>query len=153
MRYHFDKSVRKGSSPLSRLANVLSRIQPFFKKSVSRSAVLSPDQRERLVQKFEEIVGETLDGVSRERGVLTVKEEFLPEREMFDQDDVTLRVRLESMEEEIQYFVSLGLNTIERLYLTNRLGEELYFKYRRVLRFLPRFHGGLIRLYEKSSRN
>ena len=153
MRYHFDKSVRKGSSPLSRLTNVLSRIQPFFKKSVSRSAVLSPDQRERLVQKFEEIVGETLDGVSRERGVLTVKEEFLPEREMFDQDDVTLRVRLESMEEEIQYFVSLGLNTIERLYLTNRLGEVLYFKYRRVLRFLPRFHGELIRLYEKSSRN
>ena len=140
-------------SSLSQMGTVLSRVQPQFVKTVNQSPVFSPDQRKRLVDRFGQIVNETIDGVNRERGIVTVNEDHLPDKVLFSQDDITMKVRLEGLEDDVQYFVSLGLNTIERLYLTNRLSEDLYFKYRRLLRFLPQFHGELVRLYEESSRD
>jgi hypothetical protein len=105
-----------------------------------------------MVDRFGQVVDETLEAANREREIRKVNEELLPDKVLFSQDDITMKVRLEGLEDDVQYFVSLGLNTIERLYLTNRLPEDLYFKYRRLLRFLPQFHGELVKLYEDAVR-
>lgn len=105
-----------------------------------------------MVDRFGQITEEVLDGVSREKGMLGLREALSPDLETFRRDDISVQVKFESLEDEVQYFVSLGLNIIEKLYLTNRISEDLYFKYRTVLRFIPKFHGDLLTLWEKSRK-
>lgn len=105
-----------------------------------------------MVDRYSQLTEDVHDGMSREKGVLRLKEDFLPDLETFREDDISLQVKFESVEEEVQYFVSLGLNIIEKLYLTNRISENLYFKYRTLLRFLPKFHGDLLSIWEKSRK-
>jgi hypothetical protein len=105
-----------------------------------------------MVDRLGQITEEVLDGVSREKEVVKLKEDVSPDLETFKEDDIALQVKFESLEEEVQYFVSLGLNIIEKLYLTNRLSEDLYFKYRTILRFIPKFHGDLLTLWERSRK-
>lgn len=153
MRYKTPERPRRRPSSLSKVGTVLTRLQPHFVETVNQSSVYSPDQRKKLVDRYRQIVDDTLDGVSRQKGVVTVKEEVTPDLSTFREDDVSLQVKLEGLEDEVQFFVSLGLNTIEKLYLTNRIPEDLYFKYRRLLRFIPKFHGELIGLWEMSRKS
>ena len=150
MKYRSPKKSRGPRSSLSKVGEVLTRLQPHFIHSVNNSPVYSPDQRKKIVDRFSQVTAEVKDGVSREKGVVTLKEDLSSDLETFREDDISLQIKFENLEDEVQYFVSLGLNIIEKLYLTNRLSEEVYFKYRRLLRFIPKFHGDLIGLWEKS---
>lgn len=105
-----------------------------------------------MVDRFGQITEEVLEGVSRETGLVGLKEDQSLDRNTFREDDISIQVKFEGLEDDVQYFVSLGLNLIEKLYLTNRISEELYFKYRTVLRFLPQFHGELLTLWERSRK-
>jgi hypothetical protein len=151
MRYKSPEGPRRRHTTLSKVGMVLTRLQPYFVQTVNQSSVYSPDQRKKMVNRYRQIVEETLDGVSREKGIVTVQEGV--DLSLFRHDDIKLQVKLEGLEDEVQYFVSLGLNIIEKLYLTNRMSEDLYFKYRRLLRFIPKFHGDLIGLWEKSRKS
>jgi hypothetical protein len=105
-----------------------------------------------MLDRYSQITEEVMDGVSRESVVVRLKEDLAPDLPTFREDDISLQVKFEKLEDEVQYFVSLGLNIIEKLYLTNRLSEDLYFKYRTILRFIPKFHGDLLTLWEKSRK-
>lgn len=153
MKYRSQIKSRGPQTSLSKVGVVLTRLQPHFVQSVNQSPVYSPDQRKKMGDRFGQITEEVLDGVSREKGVVTVKEDLNPDLQTFREDDISLQIKFENLEDEVQYFVSLGLNIIEKLYLTNRLSEEVYFKYRRLLRFIPKFHGDLIGLWEKSRKS
>ena len=152
MKYRSPKKSRGPRTSLSKVGNVLTRLEPHFVQSVNQSPVYSPDQKKKMVDRFGQITEEVLDGVSREKGVLGLREDLSPDLETFRKDDISVQVKFESLEDEVQYFVSLGLNIIEKLYLTNRISEDLYFKYRTVLRFIPRFHSDLLTLWEKSRK-
>ena len=143
---------RRTPSSLSKVGKMLTQLQPHFVDSVNRSSVFSPDQKKRMVGRYEQTLSDTLDGVSRQNGIVTENTEILPDLPTFKEGDIPLQVKLEGLEDEVQYFVSLGLNIIEKLYLTNRISDDLYFKYRRLLRFIPKFHGDLIGMLEKSRK-
>jgi hypothetical protein len=151
VRYRFEKNRSGKRSRLSLIGQVLSRVRPVFVKVTHGSLVFSEDHREKLVRLYDQILEMVLEGVSREEKVGRVSENTIPDLSTFREDEVTVLVRLERLQDEVQYFVSLGLVTVEKLYLTNRLSEDLYFKYRRLLRFLPRFHGMLINVSQGSS--
>jgi hypothetical protein len=106
-----------------------------------------------MLDRYSQITEEVQDGVSRERGMVGLKEDLSPDLQTFREDDISIQTKFENLEDEVQYFVSLGLNIIEKLYLTDRISEELYFKYRTVLRFIPKFHGDLLTLWEKSRKS
>jgi len=80
------------------------------------------------------------------------KENHSPDLPTFREEDISLQGKFEKIEDDVQYFASLGLSIIEKLYLTNRLSEVLYFKYRTILRFIPKFHGDLLAVWEKSRK-
>jgi len=152
MKYRSSRQTPRPRTSLSKVGVVLSRLQPHFVQSVNQSPVYSPDQRKKMVDRFSQITEEVMDGVSRESVVVRLKEDLAPDLPTFREDDISLQVKFEKLEDEVQYFVSLGLNIIEKLYLTNRLSEDLYFKYRTILRFIPKFHGDLLTLWEKSRK-
>ena len=144
---------QKVNGRLGKLVGVFSKIEPYFVRSVLSTPVFSKKDKTQLVKQFGEIQERCVDGLSREQQSLRMNEVLEPEHELFGIDDTALRMKLENKGQELQYIVSLGLHTIERLYLTNNLSEDLYFKYRRVLRFLPKFHEELVRRSEMTDRN
>lgn len=152
MKYKSPKGPRRRHTPLSTVGRVLTRLQPYFVQTVSQSSVYSPDQRKKLVDRYRQIVEDTVDGVSRQNGVVTVKEEVSPDFPTFRDDDVSIQAKFEGLEDQVQYFVSLGLNIIEKLYLTNRIPEDRYVKYKRLLRFIPKFHVDLLGLWDESRK-
>jgi hypothetical protein len=125
--------------PLERLSDALTRLEPYFVHAISSSPVYSRDERRKMIERYRELRSTCVDGVSRLNKAESLKEEYEPEKQDFQMKDDTLSIRLGATASDIQYFASLGLNAIERLYLTNHLPEVTYFKYRRVLRFLPKF--------------
>ena len=153
MKYRSSRQTPRPRTSLSKVGVVLSRLQPHFVQSVNQSPVYSPDQRKKMLDRYSQITEEVQDGVSRERGMVGLKEDLSPDLQTFREDDISIQTKFENLEDEVQYFVSLGLNIIEKLYLTDRISEELYFKDRTVLRFIPKFHGDLLTLWEKSRKS
>ena len=152
MKYRSSTQTPSPRTSLSAVGVVLSKLQPHFVQSVKQSPVYSPDQRKKMVDRFSQITEEVMDGVSRESTVVRVKENHSPDLPTFREEDISLQGKFEKIEDDVQYFASLGLSIIEKLYLTNRLSEVLYFKYRTILRFIPKFHGDLLAVWEKSRK-
>ena len=127
---------------VDRVLWVLSKLEPHLVASVSQNPVLSSDEKETLVDKFREVKERLTDGYARLRQ--TIVAENGSESVLWKTSDVSLLVKLNQTESDLQFFVSLGLQAIERLFVTNHLTEERYKKYKRILRFLPRLHANLI---------
>ena len=142
---------KEGGTPPSRIEKlvwVLSKIEPHLVSTISQTPILSDEEKEGLVKDFREVKERLIDGYSRLQKTI-IREDF-PDSSIWRLNDTSLLVKLERTEQDLQYFVSLGLHTLEKLYLTNHLSDDLYFKYRRVLRFLPKFHSNLVRMLDKS---
>jgi len=71
---------------------------------------------------------------------------------MFELDDISLRVKLKLTEDELLYFVSVTLTSIERLYLTNHLTEKEYKRYKEIVKYLPKLRDELMDLMEFGRR-
>lgn len=127
---------------VERVLWVLSKLEPHLVASVSQNPVLASDEKETLIDKFREVRERLTDGYSRFRQTVVV--ENGTESVRWKTSDVSLLVKLEQTESDLQFFVSLGLHAIEKLFVTNHLTEEKYKKYKRILRFLPRLHATLI---------
>jgi hypothetical protein len=129
---------------LRRLVGFLSRLEPFFVRTVSTSPVFSDEDREKLVEKFRDIREGCVEGESRLQQTQGLRENFEPDETLYDMDDILLHVRFEKTRNDLQYFVSLGLHIIEKLYITNHISEQRYSTYRRLLKYLPRLHQDLV---------
>jgi len=152
MRWEERRRQTSGKSPnrIERIIWVLSKLEPHLVSTVSQTPILSNDEKEGLVKDFREVKERLIDGYSRLQK--TVVREGFPDSMIWNLDDTSLMVKLDRTEKDLQYFVSLGLHTLEKLYLSNHLSEELYFKYRRILRFLPKFHTELVKRLESGRR-
>lgn len=93
-----------------------------------------------------------MDGVAREGRMGPVSEVSVLDKEVFSQDDIAVEVKWEGLEDDVQYLTSLGLDMIEKLYLTRRIPDDVYYKYRRVFRYLPKLHSDTLLLWNKSRK-
>ena len=134
---------------------LMSRLEPIMVSILRSSSVFSLDEKKTLIEDFRGIRERWVDGLSRSnssKGLTEGTVEF-PTSVLFDLDDVSLQVKMEKTEEDLLYFVSLFLTSLERPYLTNHIGESLYRKYKRLLRFLPKFHHDMTSMMEGSRRS
>ena len=150
------KDVPK-SKPTLRMGSVvwvMSRLEPLMVSILRSSPVFSLEEKESLIEDFREIRERWVDGLSRTNYSQQLTEEQInfPSTRLFDLDDISLQVKMKRTEDDLLYFVSLFLTSIERLYLTNHIEETLYRKYKTLLRFLPKFHHEVVKRMEESER-
>jgi hypothetical protein len=132
---------------MGKLVWMLSRLEPIIVSILSSTPVFSDDEKKELLGDFRKMRQRWVDGLSRtvtSNRVTEGRVEF-PDKKYFELDDISLTVKLNRTEDNLLYFVTLGLTSLERLYLTNHLSEVEYLKYRKVLRYLPRFHSELVK--------
>lgn len=141
---------RGRDTTMRRLVWFLIRCQSFFIRTISSNPIFSDKDRDNLIKDYRSVVDRCIEGLRR-MDTPQITEGWEPEKHLFSMDDTTLRVRFEKSGEDTQYFISLGLNLLERLYLTNRVTEERYFKYRQVFRYLPRLTHDLLRRSERGT--
>jgi hypothetical protein len=135
------------SGRMGKLVWMLSRLEPIIVSILSSTPVFSDDEKKELLGDFRKMRQRWVDGLSRtvtSNRVTEGRVEF-PDKKYFELDDISLTVKLNRTEDNLLYFVTLGLTSLERLYLTNHLSEVEYLKYRKVLRYLPRFHSELVK--------
>lgn len=149
MKWRDDPQPKPTMVGLRKVTEVLSRVEPYFVRTISSTPVFSVKEREDLVKKYRGIREECVDGLTRQSQTKRLVEGEEPDKTLFGLDDIELETKLQSTNEELLYFVSLGLHMIERLYLNNHISEELNENYKRLLRYLPRFHSDLIRHSER----
>jgi hypothetical protein len=125
-------------------------LEPFLQQVLLSSPVFSQEEREGLVDDFRELREKFVDGWGRESQLM---ESITLEKSDFKMTDIQLETRLEGLRSDVLNFVSLGLSTIERLYLTNHLSEELYNRYKNVLRYIPQFHEEMIKRLNRGRGN
>jgi len=133
-----NRKTRK-SSQLEWVTYVLGRLEKFFVRSILSTPVLSSKEKEDIVQQYRDIRQVCVEGVARTKSAQPSCDhvnEHVSSAD-FAMDDVELSVKYSRTNDDLLYFVSLSLSVLERLYLTNRMSESLYTKYKQLLRFLP----------------
>jgi hypothetical protein len=138
---------------MGKLVLILSRLEPLIVSVLSSTPVFSADEKKDLVEDFREMREKWVDGLSRTVTCNRLNEgrriEF-PNKQLFELNDISLLVKLNKTGDDLLYFVSLGMTTLEKLYLTNRMSEVEYRRYQKVLQYLPRCHTELVRKMEIS---
>jgi hypothetical protein len=153
------KNLSKTKPVLTRgmgyLVWVMSRLEPLMVSLLRSTPVFSLDEKRKLIEDYREIRERWVDGLSRSNSSKRLSEVQVrfPTSELFNLDDISLSVKLQSIEDDLLFFVSLSLTSLERLYLTNHIGEEEYKKYKTLVRYLPNFHDDLVSRLDDSRRS
>lgn len=130
---------------MGKLVWFLARLEPVIVSILSRSVVFSDDEKKSILEDFHDVQRRFADGVVRTRQAqLSEVTSPFPDKKMFELDDISLRVKLKHTEDDLLYFVSVTLTSIERLYLTNHLTEKEYERYRGIVRYLPKLRDELV---------
>jgi hypothetical protein len=142
MKWRSPKRPPSGSSGLERVTYTLGLLETHFVRSIMSTPVLSSEEKEEVITSYRELRQVCVDGVSRlhsSRKTCGSVNETLDQSD-FQMDDVEMEVKFNQTHDDLLYFTSLSLHILERLYLTNRLTETVYSKYKRLIRFLPNLH-------------